>query len=84
MTYSLTLELPEAVYKNLVEKAAKSGKPVEDIVLDRLTNDVESDLIDDSFEKFIGSLRSDVPDWADNHDKYIGESLYREMQGKTE
>ena len=39
---------------------------------------------DDPFEKFIGSINSDIPDWADNHDKYIGEQLMREMRGENE
>jgi len=41
-------------------------------------------VVDDPFEKFIGSLHTDVPDWADNHDKYIGEQLMREMRGENE
>ena len=32
MTHSLTLELPERVYKNLAEKASKNGKPIEEFV----------------------------------------------------
>ena len=27
----------------------------------------------------IGSIRSDVPDLADNHDRYMGQALYQEM-----
>ena len=83
MTHSLTLELPEKVYRNLVEKASKSGKRIEDFAADQLSNG-DSVAIDDPFEKFIGSLHTDVPDWADNHDKYIGEQLMREMRGEAE
>ena len=83
MTHSLTLELPEKVYRNLAEKASKSGKRIEDFAADQLSNG-DSGVIDDPFEKFIGSLHTDVPDWADNHDKYIGEQLMREMRGEAE
>ena len=83
MTHSLTLELPEKVYRNLAEKASTSGKRIEDFAADQLSNG-DSVVIDDPFEKFIGSLHTDVPDWADNHDKYIDEQLMREMRGEAE
>jgi hypothetical protein len=35
----------------------------------------------DPLEPFIGKLRSDVPDWADQHDRYIGQQLLKEMEG---
>ncbi len=36
----------------------------------------------DPLEPFLGAFASDVPDAADQHDKYLGESLMREMDGK--
>jgi hypothetical protein len=30
---------------------------------------------EDPFEKFVGSVKSNIPDWTDQHDKYLGESL---------
>ena len=83
MTHSITLELPEQVYRKLAERASKNGKRVEDFAVDQLSNG-DSEVIYDPFEKFIGSLHSDIPDWADNHDKYIGEQIMREMRGENE
>lgn len=83
MTHSITFELPDAAYKRLVEKASKNGKRVEDFVAEQLANG-DAPAVDDPFEKFIGSLETDIPDWADNHDKYIGEALYREMRSEIE
>jgi len=40
--------------------------------------------VDDPFEKFIGAFNSGVPDWADNHDKYLDENLMRELRGENE
>jgi hypothetical protein len=68
MTHTLTLEVPDQIYRSILEKASESGKPIEEIVLDRLAKE----MADDTFEKLIGSLDADVSDWADNHDKYIG------------
>jgi len=36
--------------------------------------------VDDLFEKFIGAFNSGVPDWADNHDKYLGEELAKDLK----
>jgi len=33
-------------------------------------------------EKFIGRFRLDKPDWADNHDRYIGETLSENMKAE--
>jgi hypothetical protein len=30
---------------------------------------------DDPLEEFIGAIRSDIPDWGKNHDRYLGEGL---------
>ena len=84
MTHSVTLEVPDQLYRTLVEKASKKGKEIEEVALDRLSDEWPDDVVD-PFEKFIGSLTAetaDIPDWADNHDKYIGEAIYREMRGR--
>lgn len=83
MTHSITIDLPETVYNKLVEKASRNGKRVEEFAVDQLSNG-DSVTIDDPFEQFIGSLHTDIPDWADNHDKYIGQQLMREMRGENE
>ncbi len=84
MTHSLTLEVPDKLYRSIVEKAAKNGKQIEEIALDRLAKDEEPEIVDDPFDKFIGSLDTDIHDWADDHDKYIGEALYRELRDEAE
>ncbi|MGH7174106.1 MAG: hypothetical protein ACRELG_27875 [Gemmataceae bacterium] len=37
----------------------------------------------DPVEPFIGALPSDVPDWASQHDKYLGETLADEMRASS-
>jgi hypothetical protein len=37
----------------------------------------------DPLEQFIGAFRSDVPDWANQPDKYLGQSLMDEMSAKN-
>lgn len=36
----------------------------------------------DPIEQVIGSIHSDVPDWATEHDKHLGQSLLEEMRGE--
>lgn len=83
MTHSMTVELPEVVYQSLSKEARAKGRKVEEILVERLAKD-DVPQIDDPLDEFVGAFRSDVPDWAENHDKYIGESLMREMRGENE
>ena len=83
MTHSLLLEVPESIYQPIVEEARAEGRKVEEIALERLANG-KPKKIDDPLDEFVGAFRSDVPDWADNHDKYLGENLMREMRGENE
>lgn len=81
MPHTLLLELPEDIYEALVRTAEQTGLPVEEWAIERLTAESQR-LADDPFEKFIGAISSDVPDWADNHDYYIGRSLTEEISDR--
>jgi hypothetical protein len=35
---------------------------------------------DDPLEKFIGAFTSNIADWTDQHDKYIGQALAKELR----
>jgi hypothetical protein len=74
MGYSLTLELPENVYQLLLKTATQTGQSPEVLAvqwLKQITQQQETDPL----EKFIGAFDSNIPDWADEHDKYIGQSI---------
>ncbi len=81
MTHSITLEIPENIYRTLDEEAKSKGRKVEEIALEKLRNG-ESTETEDPLDKFVGAFRSDVPDWAENHDKYIGEELAKDLKVK--
>ena len=83
MTHSLVLEVPENIYQPLAEEAEAKGRRIEDVALEKLANG-ETKQIDDPLDEFVGAFRSDVPDWADNHDKYLGENLARELRDENE
>lgn len=57
MTHSLTIEIPETVYRSLSEEAAQKGKKAEDVaaeLLEMLRGDEKLD--DDEFEKLADEL----------------------------
>lgn len=81
MTHSLVLEVPDSIYLKIVKEAESKKRKVEEIALERLAND-EPREIEDPLDKFVGAFRSDVPDWADNHDKYLGEELAKDLNVK--
>lgn len=80
MTHSLTLDLPEEIYQSLLKTALTNGKKVEEVAVAVLAS-VKKKKVADPFERFIGSVRSDITDLAENHDKYIGENLAQDLNG---
>jgi hypothetical protein len=78
MSHVLQLELPEEIYKPLAKNAKQKGRSPEEIAIEYLKS-ILSRLEDDPIEKFIGAFHSDIPDWADQHDKYLGQTLMEAM-----
>ena len=81
MAHSLTLDIPESLYKRLSDLARSQGKEVAEVALEKLANGSEP-TEEDPFEKFIGFFDSGGTDWADKHDEYLGKQLYEEMRGE--
>ena len=80
MTHSLTLDLPEEIYQPLLKTALTNGKKVEEVAVEVLAS-VKRKKVADPFERFIGSVKSDITNLAENHDKYIGENLAQDLNG---
>ncbi len=83
MTHSIILEVPENIYQGIVKEAESKKRKVEEIALERLAKDTPQG-IEDALDEFVGAFRSNVPDWANNHDKYLSENLMRELRGENE
>lgn len=79
MGHILQLEVPEDVYESLMRAADQTGQRPEAVAVQWLVS-ATRDLVDDPLEPFIGAFPSDIPDWADQHDRYIGNAILEQGQ----
>ncbi|OLP19391.1 hypothetical protein BST81_06505 [Leptolyngbya sp. 'hensonii'] len=79
----ITIDLPEALQQTLIHQAAQNQTTPEQIILATLTQKFlpqsVPDLANDPLFQLAGSITSNIPDLAENHDYYIGQALYEEM-----
>ena len=78
----LTIDLPEALQESLLSQATQTHPPPEQIIIQLLTQNLIPplpNLLDDPLFRLAGSITSNIPDLAQNHDYYIGQALYEEM-----
>lgn len=73
MERTLTIEIPETVYESLLQVVRKTGRTPQDWILEWLTREVQAAL-EDPLERFIGAFQSEVSDWVEWHDLYIGQA----------
>jgi len=78
MGHRLMLEVPEEIYEPLAKSAEQKGATPEELAVEWLATAIRT-AISDPVEKFIGAFGSSVPDWADEHDKYMGQNLMKQM-----
>ena len=82
MSHAITLDLPEEVYEPLKRTAKDNGQSPEDLAVKWLTAAIQH-LGDDPLEQFIGAFNSQEADWADEHDRHLGQSLAADMQSRN-
>lgn len=89
MAKIFTINLPDDLEQALTAQAERLNQSPEEIVLQalshQLTNLLPSNPVQqaqtDPLLQLIGSLSIDVPDLAENHDRYIGQDLCQELKG---
>lgn len=79
MEHRLTLEMPEAIYEPLAKAAERMGRAPEELACEWLVTAIRA-AIADPVENFIGMFKSSIPDWADQHDQYMGQTLAAQMR----
>lgn len=78
MERTLTIEVPESIYDSLVKLAEQKGQTPEELAVEWLKLAIRM-ATEDPVENFIGAFASNIPDWADQHDTYIGQTLIDKM-----
>lgn len=78
MVHTLTLQVPEELYMPLIQTATQAKQNPEELIVRWLMTAFRQ-FQNDPLEKFIGAFASNVSDWADQHDKYIGQTLAEEL-----
>lgn len=88
MAKTLTITLPDNLEEELTAQAARLNQSPEAILLQALTRQLkilsEVSLLPvietDPLLRLIGSIDVDIPDLAENCDRYIGQDLYQELK----
>lgn len=84
----ITIDLPEALQQTLIDQAAQNQTTPEQLIIQALTQKFlppsAPDLTNDPLFQLAGSITSNIPDLAENHDYYIGQALYEEMHRDAE
>jgi len=80
MGHTLTLDVPEDVYEPLAKTAKQRGSTPEELAVEWLMTAIHHAL-NDPVENFIGAFSSSVPDWADQHDAYLGQAVMDQNDG---
>jgi len=83
MNQTLVIEIPEQLQQQLLAKANTLNVSLETLVLQSLTELATTDKTEefDPILPLLGTLKTEVNDIAENHDKYIGEALLKEIEG---
>lgn len=81
MSQTLTLQIPEEMYRPLVEAAKRRGQSPEEFMLQSLMMSIQH-FAEDPFEASIGSVQSNIPDWTEQHDRYLGENLVTDEEAQ--
>lgn len=84
MTHKMLLEVPETVYQSLIETAKQLGQRPETVAVQWLTRATKTVPLADPLDELIGVFSSNLPDWGDQHDFYLGQNLMAKSQGRLE
>lgn len=74
MGHSITIDLSDEAYKELVAIADRKSQ-----VPELVASEILNDLLPDPLLKLAGTIDSPVRDVAERHDEYIGEGIYAEF-----
>lgn len=71
MRHILSIEIPDEMYEPLVQTAQKTGRTAEELATQWLLLAIHNTMTD-PIEKFIGVFPTNIANWADEHDTFLG------------
>ena len=74
MGQTLVVEVSDDLFQVLKEIADMLGKTPDEVSAEWLAAAGER-IVNDPLFQFAGAIRSNVPDWIDRHDDYLGQAL---------
>lgn len=81
MTKTLTIQISDELEQKLVTQAQKLHLSIEDLILQSLAKSVEAEYSpeNDPILALAGTLHLGTTDLSQNHDRYIGEALAKDL-----
>lgn len=79
MPKTITLRLPEEIYKTLEVEARSKGMELDQLVIEWLTGVVKA-AKKDPLDDLIGSIESPLTDIAERHNHYISQAILEEIR----
>lgn len=83
MSQTIQVEISDEAYRHLARLAEREGKTPAELSAEIVNRNV-AHLLHDPLDEFIGKFNSGISDAADNHDRYLGEALLKEMRGQED
>ncbi len=83
MGHILKVDVPEEAYEPLARTAKLQGSTPEKLASEWLVTAIRQ-TADDPIEQFIGAFNSNISDWTEQHDKYLGQALADTMSDQEE
>lgn len=83
MSQTLQVEISDEAYRHLAQLARRAGKTPAQLGAEIVSRNVAG-LPPDPLDEFIGKFNSGVSDAADKHDRYLSETLLKEMRGQED
>lgn len=81
MGHPLLLNVPDDIYNLLSHTAEQTNQPLEELAVEWLVRGGRV-IKPDPLDKWIGAFDGGMPDWADRHDEFIGQSLMDDHESK--
>jgi hypothetical protein len=82
MDHRIVLDLPGNIYEPLATSAERAGTTPERLAVEWIAA-TGRNAAADPLEQFIGILKSNVPNWPEQHDEHLGNTLAETLEPQS-